>query len=203
MKRKGKRRRGSRLSLLNGLVMGCMTGGMLFCADPISAASTQKTTDAGESSAEKKVEFHIDVESLPDPFLSYFIRREQRVSREAEEAKRKRLEAEARLERKKREIREQLEDLKKPRTELQTLNLGQLTLTAIIKTGIGYWAMVRDPKGQGHILKKGTRVGTDGGIVSHIAISEKKVIIKEPYITEDELHIEYKPVELGLPEDLY
>lgn len=151
---------------------------------------------------QKAGEYHINVNKLPDPFLSYFIRREQIATEEAEEARRKQQEAEARLERKKREVKKQLEELKKPRTELQTLGLSQLTLTAIVQSKTGDWALVRDPKGMGYILKKGTRIGTDGGVVSRIAINEKKVIIKEPYI-EKEIEIKYKPVEMGLPDELY
>jgi len=151
---------------------------------------------------QKPPEFHVDVNKLPDPFLSYFIRREQLATEEAEEAKRKKREAEARLEQKKKEAIQRLEDLKKPRTELQTLGLSQLTLTAIIQSKSGDYAMVRDPKGLGYILKKGTRIGTNGGVVSRISINEKKLVIKEPYI-DKEIYIKYKPVEMKLPEDMY
>jgi hypothetical protein len=54
----------------------------------------------------------------------------------------------------------------------------------------------------GYILRKGTRIGTNGGTVSLISINEKKVVIKEPYI-DKEIYIKYKPVEMKLPEDLY
>jgi hypothetical protein len=62
--------------------------------------------------------------------------------------------------------------------------------------------MVRDPKGRGFVLKKGTRIGTNGGVVHRIARDDKKVIIKEPYL-EDELHLKYKDVEMKLPDQVY
>ncbi len=151
---------------------------------------------------QKTGEYRINISKLPDPFLSYFIRREQLATEQAEAERLKKAEAEARLERRKREVKERLEEMKKPRTELQTLGLSQLTLTAIVQSKTGDWAMVRDPKGMGYILKKGTRIGTNGGVVSRIAINDKKVVINEPYI-ENEIEIKYKPVEIALPTDLY
>ncbi len=92
--------------------------------------------------------------------------------------------------------------MKLPQTELQRLTLSQLTLTAIVQAEATEWAMVRDPKGRGFVLKKGTRIGTNGGVVFKIASQEKKVIIKEPYL-EDGLHIKYKPVEMKMPDQVY
>lgn len=185
-----------------------MLAGVLFmavCLELPGAASAKEPPAVvykGPRPQKTSDEYRIDLKRLPDPFLSYFIRREQLASEEAEAAKQKQQAEEARLERKKREARQRLEDLKKPRTELQTLGLSQLTLTAIIQSKTGNWAMVRDPKGMGYILKEGTRIGTNGGVVSRIAINEKKVVIKEPYI-DKEIHIKYKPVEMELPDDLY
>lgn len=154
-----------------------------------------------------------DPGKIPDPFLSYLVKRGQQASAKAEEERRRRLDAEESLRRQKRAAEERLKrqklaaaemlkSLKEPKTELQKLGLSQLTLTAIVKAGDGAWAMVRDESGRGFVLKKGTHIGTNGGVVSRIAITEKKIIIKEPYL-EKGLHIKYKPVEMELPDQVY
>ena len=78
-------------------------------------------------------------------------------------------------------IQEEMEEKKKrkPRTYLETVDLSQLELTVIITSPKGNWAMVRDSKGLGHVIKKGTYVGTNGGIVYDI--TDKAVIIREEY----------------------
>ena len=78
-------------------------------------------------------------------------------------------------------VQEEMEEMKKrkPRTYLETVELSQLQLTVIITSGKESWAMVRDSKGLGHVIKKGTFVGTDGGIVHEI--TDKEVIIREEY----------------------
>ena len=78
-------------------------------------------------------------------------------------------------------LQEEMEEKKKrkPRTYLETVELSQLQLTVIITSGKESWAMVRDSKGLGHVIKKGTFIGTDGGIVHEI--TDKEVIIREEY----------------------
>ncbi len=66
---------------------------------------------------------------------------------------------------------------RKPRTYLETLDLSQLDLIATIVGGKGNWAMVRDAKGIGYVIKKGTFIGINEGIVHEIKDSE--VIIRE------------------------
>ncbi|MCJ7685257.1 MAG: pilus assembly protein PilP [Desulfobacteraceae bacterium] len=154
-----------------------------------------------------------DPDKIPDPFLSYLVKRGQQASAKAEDERRKKLEAEKdlkqqklsaeeRLKRQKLAAAERLKALKEAKTELQKVSLSQLTLTAIVKAPDGAWAMVRDKSGRGFVLKKGTYIGTNGGVVSKIAITEKKIIIKEPYLEKD-LHIKYKPVEMELPDRVY
>ena len=154
-----------------------------------------------------------DPRKIPDPFLSYLVKRGQQATAKAEDERKKKLEseerlkrqklaAEERLKRQKFAATEKLKDLKKAKTELQKLGLSQLTLTAIVQAGDVTWAMVRDESGRGFVLKKGTHIGTNGGVVSKIAITEKKIIIKEPYIEKD-LYIKYKPVEMDLPDQVY
>jgi len=154
-----------------------------------------------------------DPDMIPDPFLSYLVKRGQQASAKAEDERKRKLNAEQslkqqqlaaeeRLKRQKLAAAEMLKSLKEAKTELQKLGLSQLTLTAIIKAPDGAWAMVRDERGRGFVLKKGTHIGTNGGVVSRIAITEKKIIIKEPYL-EKGLHIKYKPVEIELPDQIY
>ena len=78
-------------------------------------------------------------------------------------------------------IQEEMEEKKKrkPRTYLETVDLSQLELSVIITSTKGNWAMVRDSKGLGHVIKKGTFIGTNGGIVYEI--TDKAVIIREEY----------------------
>jgi Tfp pilus assembly protein PilP len=68
---------------------------------------------------------------------------------------------------------------RKPRTYLETLDLSQLDLVATVIEGRGNWAMVRDAKGLGHVIKVGTPIGTNEGVV--VAIEEGEVVIKEKH----------------------
>jgi hypothetical protein len=68
---------------------------------------------------------------------------------------------------------------RKPRTYLETLDLSQLKLSVIVMSPKGKWAMVRDSKGLGHVIKEGTGIGTNGGVVHEIKAGE--VIIREEY----------------------
>ena len=68
---------------------------------------------------------------------------------------------------------------KKPKTYLETLELSQLDLILIAVGKNGRWAMVRDSKGVGHVIKEGTAIGTNGGVVYKIAKGE--VIIREQF----------------------
>ncbi len=75
---------------------------------------------------------------------------------------------------------EQLEkDNEKPKTYLETLELSQLSLTSIIVSDKGKWAMVTDSKKDGHVIKEGTPIGRNGGVVYKILPGE--VIIREEF----------------------
>jgi Tfp pilus assembly protein PilP len=76
---------------------------------------------------------------------------------------------------------EAVEDKKKrkPRTYLETLDLSQLELVATVIEPRGNWAMVRDAKGLGHVIRIGTAIGTNEGVVA--AIEEGEVVIKEKH----------------------
>ena len=69
---------------------------------------------------------------------------------------------------------------RKPRTYLETFDLSQLTLIAIVVGPNENWAMVREPMGKGHVIKKGTAIGKNGGIV--YKITDKEVIIREKHM---------------------
>jgi type IV pilus assembly protein PilP len=66
---------------------------------------------------------------------------------------------------------------RKPRTYLETLDISQLDLIAIIVGPKGNYAMVRDAKGLGYVIKKGTPIGVREGVVYQI--NENEVIIRE------------------------
>jgi Tfp pilus assembly protein PilP len=70
-------------------------------------------------------------------------------------------------------------DNARPKTELETLELSQLNLVVIVISPSGRWAMVKDSKDVGHIIKEGTLIGTNGGFV--YKINEGEVIIREEY----------------------
>ena len=79
---------------------------------------------------------------------------------------------------------------RKPKTYLETLDLSQLDLVAIIISKIGNWAMVRDSKGLGYVIKKGTPLGINDGVVHEI--TEKEVIVREQYTDLRQGQVRYK-----------
>jgi Tfp pilus assembly protein PilP len=74
--------------------------------------------------------------------------------------------------------REEKEE-KKPKTYLETLELSQLDLVLIAIGPKERWAIVKDSKDVGHVIKEGTRIGTNGGVV--YKIKEGEVVIREEY----------------------
>jgi len=67
----------------------------------------------------------------------------------------------------------------KPKTYLETLDISQLTISAIVSGSKGNWALVRDSKGDGHIIKVGTLIGRKSGRVTRIL--EREVVVTESY----------------------
>jgi Tfp pilus assembly protein PilP len=118
-----------------------------------------------------KMDYSYDPTNKVDPFKSFII-----VRRELEE-----------------------KEKKKPKTYLETLDLSQLTLSAIVLTDKENWALVRDSKGDGHVIKAGTAIGRRGGLV--IKILEKEVIVREYHVglrgreTVRDIPIELPPVD--------
>jgi len=113
----------------------------------------KKLFDIEKPADESKVDkgFLYDPTGKTDPFQSFIATREEVAKKEK----------------------------RKPKTYLETLALSQLELTVIIISPKGKWAMVRDSKGLGHVIKEGTAMGTNGGIVHKIQPGE--VIIREEY----------------------
>jgi type IV pilus assembly protein PilP len=64
-------------------------------------------------------------------------------------------------------------------TELQTFEVDQLKLVAIVSRIATPYAMVEDPNGKGHTLSRGTLIGKNWGRVSEI--NPDCVVIKEEY----------------------
>jgi|GEM_PF-3140653 Tfp pilus assembly protein PilP len=58
------------------------------------------------------------------------------------------------------------------RTYLETVDLSQLELIAVIVSPDDGWAMLRDSKGIGYVVRPGTPVGTGGGKVYRIRPGE-------------------------------
>ncbi len=148
---------------------------------------------------EEEVEYHYDPEGKTDPFEPFVVQKEASLSQLAKKDTSGELQKMLAL----------LEDLKRPKTELQTIPLSGMTLTSIVKSGDSTLAMVKGPQGgKGYLLEKGTYIGTNGGVVEEIISEERmtdlgkqlirKVVIKEPYLDADR-RISYRRVELKMP----
>lgn len=116
---------------------------------PLKPIAGQQAAAGAKAEEEKKYTY--DPAGKTDPFKSFIAEQEEM----AEKQKRK------------------------PRTYLETLDLSQLELIAIITGPQGNYAMVRDSKGVGHVIVKGTAIGTNGGVVEKI--TEREVVIREEY----------------------
>lgn len=64
-------------------------------------------------------------------------------------------------------------------TPLQQRSLGELRIIGIVWGIKGNIAMIETPDGKGYVIKEGTPVGTEGGVVKNI--TEHSVIIEESY----------------------
>lgn len=64
-------------------------------------------------------------------------------------------------------------------TPLQQRSLGELRIIGIVWGIKGYIAMIETPDGKGFVVKEGTLIGTEGGVVKKI--TEDSVIIEEGY----------------------
>ena len=76
-------------------------------------------------------------------------------------------------------VKKELEEKERAKTYLETLDVSQLTISAIVLGSKWNWALVRDSKGDGHVIKTGTLIGKKSGQV--IKILEKEVVVRESY----------------------
>lgn len=131
--------------------------GIFAAQDTKGTASKDKVSDSDSEKKDGKKEVELDKGYLydptgkTDPFKSFIAEIEEKEAKEK----------------------------KKPKTYLETLELSQLDLILIAVGKNGRWAMVRDSKGVGHVIKEGTPIGTNGGVVYKIA--EGEVIIREQF----------------------
>lgn len=64
-----------------------------------------------------------------------------------------------------------------PQTPLEKISLDQLKLVAIIRAASGNRALVEDRSGKGYIVKKGTYIGLNAGIVTQI--NADNIVVEE------------------------
>ena len=132
---------------------------------------SEKETAEGEAIEEKaREEYFYDPTNKVDPFKSFII-----VRKELEEEK----------------------DKEAPRTYLETLDLSQLTVTAIVLSKKNKWALVQDSKGEGHVINIGTAIGRKRGQV--VKILEREVVVRE-YDTDYRGNEVAADISLKLPE---
>jgi len=204
---------GMKHALIAWMVTGLLlTGtGPLFAAPAPASETTPPAPEAnrepgqGEGKAdvpkaeEKEPEYSYDPRGKMDPFAAFVVTQEKSLSQIKEGDVSEDLQRMLAI----------LQDLKRPKTELQTIPLPSIRLTAIIKSEDQTVAMVRGPDGgKGYLLKKGTYIGQNGGVVEEIINEEtstdlgkqliRKVVIKEPYLDSDR-KISYRNVELKMP----
>lgn len=118
----------------------------------VALETSDETTKALEKGPGNENDYIYDPTGKTDPFKSFIAIREEQKEKEK----------------------------RKPKTYLETLELSQLDLVMIAVGSKGRWAMVRDSKGLGHVIKEGTAIGTNGGVV--FKIDRGEVIIREEYV---------------------
>lgn len=64
-----------------------------------------------------------------------------------------------------------------PQTPLEKIGIGQLKLVAVVRSASGDRALVEDSAGKGYIIRKGTYIGLNSGIVTQI--SKDSISIEE------------------------
>ncbi len=171
--------RSLRNSLLPILVLSFLASEVLAASDVVykeprplkQVIEKDKAVPPAEAKKEEKKEqprYTYDPTGKTDPFKSFIAEQEEME----EKAKRK------------------------PKTYLETLDLSQLELIAVIVGAKGNYAMVKDSKGTGHVIQKGTAIGTNGGFVERI--TDKEVVIREEY-KDFKGTVRYKDIAKKLP----
>ena len=72
-----------------------------------------------------------------------------------------------------------------PLTPLQRVDLSQLKLVGIIRAQSGNRAMVEEASGKGYVIKKGTYIGINCGMVAQIL--KDRVVVDEPLLPVDDV----------------
>lgn len=85
-----------------------------------------------------------------------------------------------------------------PRSPLEKIHLSQLTLTAIIMTSSGNKAMVEEASGKGHVIEKGTLIGTKWGKVFEIQ-KDTVLVHEEEENVLGEITVKRKEMKLQKP----
>jgi Tfp pilus assembly protein PilP len=130
----------------------------------------KKTADDAADEKQKKEPYIYDPTNKPDPFKSFImVRKELEKEKEKEE----------------------------PRTYLETLDLSQVKVTAIVLSKSNKWALVQDSKGEGHVIEIGTSLGRKRGKV--VKIKENEVVVRE-YDTDYRGNKVISDISLKLPE---
>lgn len=137
---------------------------------PVEGVTDEEGAEEEAVEDKEKDAYSYDPTNKVDPFKSFII-----VKRELEEEREK----------------------EKPRTYLETLDLSQLTLSAIVISSVGKWALVKDSRGEGHVIKIGTPIGRKRGQV--IKILDKEVVVRE-YHRDFRGKEQEKYISMSLPE---
>lgn len=140
---KGKRARNKLFRIMASfLFFGAAQPGIMFSATNAGAGTGPESDQdiSGNGSLQASVQRKFKLSGLKDPFKSFVLEQEAAIARKAS----------------------------KPRTYLETVDLSQLELIAVIVSPDDRWAMLRDAKGVGYVVKPGTSVGIDGGRVYQI-----------------------------------
>lgn len=184
-----------------GLAFLLVGAGSVTGAAPETAGKRPPEAEEGSSvEGVEKTEYRYNPEGKTDPFDPFIVKKTQELKQIREgDVSGEELQKMLAL----------LEELKRPKTELQMIPLSAIQLTAILKTEDQSVAMVKGPKdSKGYMLTKGSYIGENGGVVEEIINEERmtdlgkqlirKVVIKEPFLDADR-KISYRRVELKMP----
>jgi type IV pilus assembly protein PilP len=72
------------------------------------------------------------------------------------------------------------DDQDKVQTPLMAYELGQLSVVAVVWDATKRRALIADPRGETHVVKEGSPIGKNDGLVIHIG--DNIVLVKETYI---------------------
>ena len=132
-------------------VLSCQDAAPPAPADPAAAAKARQAAPAALAQAPSEAPFAYSPVGKRDPFRSYLSDIEQQGA---------------------------LSQLGRPREVTEKYDLEQYHLTGVVTGPYHPKAMVEDPKGHGHVVRVGSRLGKNGGRVARIAGHELVVVEK-------------------------